>query len=45
VRLTGREGEVDRQTVGVHDSVNLACEPASRPAHMLSLFPATLAPC
>ena len=24
VRLTGREGEMDRQAIGVHDRVNLA---------------------
>jgi hypothetical protein len=26
---------MDRQPVGVHDRVNLACQTASRPAHML----------
>src|ERR1700732_2746069 len=34
VCLTGRQREMDRQPVGVHDRVNLACQTASGPAHM-----------
>src|SRR5258708_29930652 len=33
--LAGREAELHRQAIGVHDSVNLARKPASRPAHVL----------
>ena len=35
MRLTGREAEANRETIGVHDSVNLAGKSASRTAHML----------
>ena len=35
MRLTGREAELHRQTIGVHDGVNLAGKSASRTAHML----------
>jgi hypothetical protein len=35
VGLTGREGEMHWQPVGVYDRVNLACQAASRPAHIL----------
>ena len=37
MRLAGREGETDWQTVGVHDSVNLARETSSRAAHTLMI--------
>jgi hypothetical protein len=30
--LAGREAELHRQAIGVHDSVNLARKPASRPS-------------
>src|SRR5437868_10442552 len=33
--LTRREGEMDRQAVGVHHRVNLAGQASSRPAHIL----------
>src|ERR1700738_1002868 len=33
--LAGREAELHKQAIGVHDSVNLARKPASRPAHVL----------
>ncbi len=35
VRLTGREGEVDRQTVGVHHRVNLVRQAPSRATDIL----------
>jgi hypothetical protein len=35
VRLTGREGEMDRQAIGVHDRVNLAGQAPLRATHIL----------
>jgi hypothetical protein len=35
MRLTEREAELHRQTIGVHDGVNLAGKSASGTAHML----------
>jgi hypothetical protein len=39
VSLAGREAKLHRQAIGVHDSVNLARKPASRPAHVLFSIP------
>lgn len=33
--LTGRESEMDRQAIGVHDSVNFARQPPSRATPIL----------
>jgi hypothetical protein len=33
--LTGRESEMDRQVIGVHDSVNFARQAPSRATHIL----------
>ena len=38
--FAGYEAELYRQASGVHDSVNLAGEPASQPAHMFLSVPA-----
>src|SRR5205823_15080071 len=35
MRLAGREGEMDRQAIGVHDRVNLARQASSRATHVL----------
>ena len=35
MRLTGREAEATRQTIGVYDGVDLAGKSTSRTAHML----------
>ena len=35
MRFTGCEGEIDWQPVGIYHRVNLACQAASRPAHIL----------
>ncbi len=35
MRFAGREGEMDWQTVGVHDRMNLAREAPSRATHIL----------
>ncbi|MDA9504266.1 hypothetical protein XI09_05780 [Bradyrhizobium sp. CCBAU 11386] len=35
VRLTWCEGEMNRQAIGVHHSVNLACQPSSRTTYIL----------
>jgi len=35
VSFAGCEAKLHRQAIGVHDSVNLARQPASRPAHVL----------
>ena len=35
MRLAGREGEMDRQAIGVHDRVNLARQTSSRATHVL----------
>jgi hypothetical protein len=35
MRLTGRESEMDRQAIGVHDRVNLVCQAPSRATHIL----------
>jgi hypothetical protein len=35
MRLTGREGEMERQTIGVHHRVNLAGQAPSRATHVL----------
>jgi hypothetical protein len=37
--FAGCEAELHRQTIGVHDSMNLAREPSPRPAHMLFSVP------
>ena len=37
MRLTGREGELDRQTIGVYHRVNLACQAPSRATHILMI--------
>jgi hypothetical protein len=34
MRFTGREGEMDRQAIGVHDRVNLARQACSRATHI-----------
>ena len=35
MRLAGREGEMDRQAIGVHDRMNLARQASSRATHVL----------
>jgi hypothetical protein len=45
VCLTGRQREMDRQPVGVHDRVNFACQTASQLAHMLLIVISKAAPC
>ena len=37
VRLTRREGEMDRQAIGVHDRVNLAGQATPRATHILMI--------
>jgi hypothetical protein len=37
MRLTGRESEMNRQAVGVHDRVNLAGQAPSRATHILMI--------
>jgi len=36
VRLTGREAEANRETIGVHDGVNFAGKSATRATNMLA---------
>jgi hypothetical protein len=35
MRFTGREREIERQAVGIHHRVNLACQAPSRATHIL----------
>ena len=38
MRLAGREAEVYRQAIGIHDGVNFGGQPATRAAHVLLII-------
>jgi hypothetical protein len=45
MRLAGREANLYRQAIGIHDGMNFGRQPATRAAHVLLIIAVLQGPC